>query len=62
MAETTPPPVKDHGRAGRNLPAAVASAVVLLVAIAASLFFFKSIFMVIVMDGLFAMFFAAVDY
>ena len=48
MAETTPLPVKDHGRAGRNLPAAVASAVVLLVAIAASLFFFKSIFMVIV--------------
>ena len=48
MAEITPPPVQDHGRAGRNLPAAVASAVVLLVAIAASLFFFKSIFMLIV--------------
>lgn len=42
------PPKKDHGRAGRNLPAAVASAVVLLGAIAASLAFFKTAFMVIV--------------
>lgn len=42
------PPVKDHGRAGRNLPAAVASAVVLLGAIAASLAFYKTAFMVIV--------------
>jgi phosphatidate cytidylyltransferase len=42
------PPVKDHGRAGRNLRAAVASAVVLLVAIAASLIFLKTIFMLIV--------------
>ncbi len=42
------PPKKDHGRAGRNLPAAVASAVVLLAAIAASLFFWKTAFMVIV--------------
>jgi phosphatidate cytidylyltransferase len=40
--------VKDHGRAGRNLPAAVASAVVLLGAIAASLAFYKTAFMVIV--------------
>ena len=49
MSQTTPPPpVKDHGRAGRNLPAAVASAVVLLVAIATSLLFFKTAFMVIV--------------
>jgi len=43
-----PVPVKDHGRAGRNLPAAVASAVVLLGAIAASLLFWKTAFMVIV--------------
>jgi phosphatidate cytidylyltransferase len=38
----------EHGRAGRNLPAAVGSAVVLLVAVAGSLFFFKSAFMLIV--------------
>jgi len=42
------PPAKDHGRAGRDLRAAVASAVVLLAAIAASLFFWKTAFMVIV--------------
>jgi len=38
----------EHGRAGRNLPAAVGSAVLLLVAAAGSLFFFKSAFMLIV--------------
>ena len=48
MSQIPTPPVKDHGRAGRNLPAAVASAVVLLVAIAASLLFFKTAFMLIV--------------
>lgn len=42
------PPVKDHGRAGRNLPAAIASAIVLLGGIAASLFFWKTAFVVIV--------------
>ncbi|NHC22722.1 phosphatidate cytidylyltransferase [Nocardioides sp. IC4_145] len=41
-------PAKDHGRAGRDLPAAITSAVVLLAAIAASLFFWKTAFMVIV--------------
>jgi phosphatidate cytidylyltransferase len=41
-------PQNDHGRAGRNLPAAVGSGVVLLAAAAGSLFFFKSAFMVIV--------------
>jgi phosphatidate cytidylyltransferase len=45
---TATPPATDHGRAGRNLPAAVASAVVLLAAIAASLFFWKTAFMAIV--------------
>jgi len=45
---TTPAPAQDHGRAGRNLPAAVASAVVLLVAIAASLAFWKIAFLGIV--------------
>ncbi len=55
MTETPPPagspaasPAKDHGRAGRNLPAAVASAVVLLTAIAASLAVWKTAFMLIV--------------
>ncbi|MCZ4499232.1 MAG: phosphatidate cytidylyltransferase [Marmoricola sp.] len=43
-----PAPQKDHGRAGRDLPAAVASAVVLLAVIAASLFFWKTAFMVVV--------------
>ncbi|WP_426244030.1 phosphatidate cytidylyltransferase [Nocardioides sp. LHG3406-4] len=42
------PPARDHGRAGRNLPAAIASAVVLLAAIAASLLVWKTAFMVIV--------------
>ncbi len=39
---------KDHGRAGRDLPAAVGSAVVLLAAIALSLAFWKPAFMLIV--------------
>ena len=43
-----PPPLKDHGRAGRDLRAAVLSAVVLLCAIAASLAFWKTAFMLIV--------------
>ncbi len=41
-------PQNDHGRAGRDLKAAVGSAVVLLVAIAASLYFWKPAFMLIV--------------
>ncbi len=45
---TVPAPQKDHGRAGRDLKAAVASAVVLLAAIAASLAFWKPAFMFIV--------------
>lgn len=40
--------VKDHGRAGRDLRAAFASAIVLLAAIALSLLFWKTAFMVIV--------------
>lgn len=43
-----PPPVKDHGRAGRDLPAAIASGVVLVGAILLSLFFWKTAFMLIV--------------
>ncbi|TIC88154.1 phosphatidate cytidylyltransferase [Nocardioides sp. GY 10113] len=42
------PPTKDHGRAGRDLKAAIASAVVLLAAIAGSLLFWKPAFMVLV--------------
>ena len=53
MTETTAaapsePPQKDHGRAGRDLRAAVASAVVLLATVGASLFFWKTLFMVVV--------------
>ncbi len=47
MTDSTPA-AKDHGRAGRDLPAAITSAVVLLVAIALSLLFWKTAFMVIV--------------
>lgn len=48
---TTPPATaapQNHGRAGRNLPAAIGSAVVLLATIAASLLFWKTAFMVVV--------------
>jgi phosphatidate cytidylyltransferase len=45
---TTPAPQQDHGRAGRNLPAAIGSAVVLLAAAAASLLVWKTAFMLIV--------------
>ena len=48
MSNATAPAQKDHGRAGRDLKAAVLSAVVLLSAIAASLFFWKPAFMGIV--------------
>src|ERR1041384_2903375 len=44
----SPPAPKDHGRAGRDLPAAIASAVVLLATIALSLAFWKPAFMLIV--------------
>ena len=47
-SDPVPAPPKDHGRAGRDLRAAVISAVVLLAAIAASLFFWKTAFMLIV--------------
>src|SRR3954469_14639870 len=48
MTGTAPAPAKDHGRAGRDLKAAFASAIVLLGAIALSLFFWKTAFMLIV--------------
>lgn len=48
MTTSTPAPPKDHGRAGRDLRAAITSAVVLLATIGASLFFYKSAFMLVV--------------
>jgi phosphatidate cytidylyltransferase len=48
MTNAAPAPAKDHGRAGRDLKAAIASAVVLLGAIGLSLFFWKTAFMFIV--------------
>ncbi len=47
-AATPAPTKKDYGRAGRNLPASIASALVLLSAVGASLWFWKTAFMVIV--------------
>ena len=41
-------PQNEHGRAGRNLPAAVGSAVVLLALIGGSLYFWKTAFMIVV--------------
>jgi phosphatidate cytidylyltransferase len=48
MTDPATAPAKDHGRAGRDLPAAIGSAVVLLGAIALSLFFWKPAFIAIV--------------
>ncbi|WP_104107244.1 phosphatidate cytidylyltransferase [Nocardioides sp. 616] len=45
---TSDVPQKDHGRAGRNLPAAIASAVVLLGMVAGTLYFWKTAFVVVV--------------
>jgi phosphatidate cytidylyltransferase len=43
-----PAPQNDHGRAGRDLPAAVGSAVVLLALIGGTLYFWKTAFMIVV--------------
>jgi phosphatidate cytidylyltransferase len=48
MTTSSPAPAKDHGRAGRNLPAAVASAVVLIALIIVTLAVWKTSFMLIV--------------
>jgi phosphatidate cytidylyltransferase len=45
---TPSPPIAHHSRAGRNLPAAIASGVILGIAIIASLVFWKPAFMLIV--------------
>jgi phosphatidate cytidylyltransferase len=47
-SSTQKPAAQDHGRAGRNLPAAIASAVVLVAVIILSLVIWKTAFMVIV--------------
>jgi phosphatidate cytidylyltransferase len=48
MTTSTPVPAQDHGRAGRNLPAAIASAVVLVALIIVTLVVWKTLFMVVV--------------
>jgi phosphatidate cytidylyltransferase len=48
MTTPAPAPASDHGRAGRDLPAALTSAAVLVGAILLSLWFWKTAFMVIV--------------
>jgi phosphatidate cytidylyltransferase len=48
MSSPQPTAAKDHGRAGRDLKAAIGSAIVLLGAIGLSLFFWKTAFMFIV--------------
>lgn len=54
-AATSPDtPKKDHGRAGRNLPVSIATGVALLAAVALSLAFWKTAFMLIVAAALVA--------
>lgn len=48
MTTSTPAPAQDHGRAGRNVPVSIASAVVLIALILATLLFWKTLFMVVV--------------
>jgi phosphatidate cytidylyltransferase len=48
MSATTPVPAKDHGRAGRNVPVSIASAVALVALILVTLLFWKTLFMVVV--------------
>jgi phosphatidate cytidylyltransferase len=50
-APATPAPPQKHSRAGRNLPAAIGSGVVLGVAIIASLMFWEPAFMLIVVSA-----------
>jgi phosphatidate cytidylyltransferase len=48
MTQSSTPPAQDHGRAGRDLKAAIGSAVVLLAAVAVTLFFWKTAFVALV--------------
>ena len=45
---TTDPPAQDHGRAGRDVPVSIASAVVLIALILATLLIWKTLFVVVV--------------
>ncbi len=48
MTTSTPVPAQDHGRAGRNVPVSIASAVVLIALILVTLLTWKTLFMVVV--------------
>ena len=48
MTSAPPAPPQDHGRAGRNVPVSIASAVVLIALILATLLIWKTLFMVVV--------------
>jgi phosphatidate cytidylyltransferase len=48
MTSDTPAPAQDHGRAGRNVPVSIASAIVLIALILATLLIWKTLFMVVV--------------
>jgi phosphatidate cytidylyltransferase len=48
MTTDAPAPAADHGRAGRNVPVSIASAVVLVALILATLLVWKTLFMVVV--------------
>jgi phosphatidate cytidylyltransferase len=48
MTSAPPAPTHDHGRAGRNVPVSIASAVVLVAVILATLLIWKTAFMVVV--------------
>ncbi len=48
MTLDPPAPAQDHGRAGRNVPVSIASAVVLIALILATLLVWKTLFMVVV--------------
>src|SRR3954454_16403164 len=48
MTAEPPAPAQDHGRAGRNVPLSIASAVVLIALILVTLLVWKTLFMVVV--------------
>jgi phosphatidate cytidylyltransferase len=48
MTTDTPAPAQDHGRAGRNVPVSIASAVVLIALILVTLLVWKTLFMLVV--------------
>jgi len=48
MTTDTPAPAQGHGRAGRNVPVSIASAIVLIALILATLLIWKTLFMVVV--------------